>query len=78
MGRSLVTTGRMVMMRSNAIPARCDSLASQLYMLTVEPPSAGTSGVLPMSSAGLVGYDDALMLWTGTSAAAEAPTAVKL
>ena len=50
-----------------AIPARCDSLASPLYMLTVGPTPAGTSGLLPMSSAGLVGSNAALLLWTGTS-----------
>ena len=61
-----------------AIPARFNSLASPLYVLTVEPTPAGTSGLLPMSSAGLVGSDAALLLWTGTSAAAAAPTAVTL
>ena len=59
-----------------ATPARFDSLATPLYMLTVGPTPAGTSGLLPMSSAGLVGSDASHLLRTGTSAAATASTAV--
>ena len=58
------------------LPPSCDSLASPLYMLTVGPTPAGTSGFLPMSSADLVGSDAALLLLTGTSVAAAALTAV--